>query len=49
MFARRFTVTVTPEMGDRLEEERRRHFLDSIPETIRLILSEHLLSDEHTN
>ena len=44
VFARRFTVTVTPEMGDRLEEERKKRFLDSIPETIRVILSERLSS-----
>jgi hypothetical protein len=44
VFARRFTVTVTSEMADRLEEERKRRLLDSIPETIRLILSERLSS-----
>jgi len=42
VFARRFTVTVTCEMADRLEEERKRRFLDSIPETIRMIVSENL-------
>jgi hypothetical protein len=29
-------------MADRLEEERKRRFLDSIPETISVILSESL-------
>ena len=42
VFARRFTVTITSEMADRLEKERRRRFLDSVPETIRTILSEYL-------
>jgi len=42
VFARRFTVTITSEMADRLEEERKRRFLDSVPETIRTILSEYL-------
>jgi len=42
VFARRFTVTITSQMADRLEEERKRRFLDSIPETISVILSESL-------
>jgi len=46
MFARRFTVTVTSEMADRLEEERRKRFLDSVPETIRMVLSEYLSREE---
>jgi len=29
-------------MANRLEEERKNRFLDSIPETIRMILSEYL-------
>jgi hypothetical protein len=33
---------VAEEMHRRLEEERKRRFLHSIPETIRLILSEYL-------
>ena len=42
LFTRRYTVTVTQEMHRMLDEERKRRFLDSIPETIRMILSEYL-------
>ncbi len=35
---------MTDEMAKRLEEERKRRFLDSVPETIRMIVSEYLLS-----
>jgi hypothetical protein len=35
-------VSVTEEMEKRLEEERKKRLLDSIPETIRMILSEYL-------
>jgi len=42
LFTRRYTVTVTQEMHKMLDEERKRRFLDSIPETIRMILSEYL-------
>ena len=42
IFPRRYTLTVTSEMASRLEEERKRRFLDSIPETVRVILSEYL-------
>jgi len=35
-------LTVTDDMHKRLEEKRKHRFLDSIPETIRMILSEHL-------
>ncbi len=38
----RYTVTVTWDMHKRLEEERERRYLDSIPATIRMILSEYL-------
>jgi len=44
LFTRRYTVTVTQEMHKMLDEERKRRFLDSIPETIRMILSEYLSS-----
>lgn len=37
-------MTVTQEMHKMLDEERKRRFLDSIPETIRMILSEYLSS-----
>jgi len=42
LFTRRYTVTVTQKMHEMLDEERKRRFLDSIPETIRMILSEYL-------
>jgi len=42
LFTRRYTVTVTQEMHKMLDEERKKRFLDSIPETIRMILSEYL-------
>jgi hypothetical protein len=35
-------VSITEEMEKKLEEERKRRLLDSIPETIRVILSEFL-------
>jgi metal-responsive CopG/Arc/MetJ family transcriptional regulator len=35
-------VSITKEMKETLEEERKRRLLDSIPETIRTILSEYL-------
>jgi len=44
LFTRRYTVTVTQKMHEMLDEERKRRFLDSIPETIRMILSEYLSS-----
>jgi metal-responsive CopG/Arc/MetJ family transcriptional regulator len=37
-------VSMTKEMKDALEEERKKRFLDSIPETIRTILSEYLVN-----
>lgn len=37
-----FTLTIPEEMANRLEEERKKRFLDSVPETIRMILSEFL-------
>ncbi|MGA2627599.1 MAG: hypothetical protein ABSF63_11175 [Candidatus Bathyarchaeia archaeon] len=39
---KRFTLTVPEEMANRLEEERKKRLLDSIRETVRTILSEHL-------
>jgi hypothetical protein len=35
-------VSITEEMEKRLEEERKKRLLDSIPETVRVILSEYL-------
>ena len=42
LFSQKYTVTVTEEMHERLEEERKRRLLHSIPETIRMIVSEYL-------
>jgi len=39
-----YTLTITEEMMKRWEEERKNRFLDSVPETIRMILSEYLSS-----
>jgi hypothetical protein len=39
---KRYMVSVTEEMEKCLEEERKKRLLDSIPETIRVILSEYL-------
>jgi hypothetical protein len=38
---KRYTVAITEEMEKRLEEERKKRLLDSIPETVRMILSEY--------
>jgi hypothetical protein len=38
-------VSMTEEMEKKLEEERKRRLLDSIPETVRAILSEHFLKE----
>jgi hypothetical protein len=46
LFSRKYTLTLTEDMHKRLEEERRRRFLHSIPETIRMIVSEYL---SHSN
>jgi metal-responsive CopG/Arc/MetJ family transcriptional regulator len=35
-------VSITKEMKNALEEERKKRLLDSVPETIRMILSEYL-------
>jgi hypothetical protein len=40
---KRYTLAITEEMEKRLEEERKRRLLDSIPETVRMILSEYFL------
>jgi hypothetical protein len=48
LFSTKHTLTVTQDMNKRLEEERKRRYLHSIPETIRLILSEYL-SNQPTN
>jgi hypothetical protein len=44
VLSRKYTLTVTEDMHKRLEEERKRRFLHSISETIRMIVSEYLSS-----
>jgi Arc/MetJ-type ribon-helix-helix transcriptional regulator len=39
---KKYNVSITEEMEKKLEEERKRRLLDSIPETVRMILSEYL-------
>jgi hypothetical protein len=39
---KRYTVAMTEELEAVLEKERKKRMLDSIPETIRVILSEYL-------
>jgi len=38
---KRYMVSITEEMEKKLEEERKKRLVDSIPETIRMILSEY--------
>jgi hypothetical protein len=38
---KRYTLAITEEMAKKLEEERKKRLLDSIPETVRMILSEY--------
>jgi predicted ABC-class ATPase len=38
---KRYTLAITEEMEKMLEKERKKRFLDSIPETVRTILSEY--------
>lgn len=38
---KRYMVSMTEEMEKKLEEERKKRLLDSIPETVRMILSEY--------
>jgi len=42
MAMKRFMLSITGEMEKALEIERRKRMLDSIPETVRVILSEYL-------
>jgi len=39
---KKYNVAITEELESALEKERKKRMLDSIPETIRVILSEHL-------
>jgi hypothetical protein len=47
LFTHRYTLTVPDEMHERLEEERKRRYLNSVPELIRMILSEHLSDSKY--
>ena len=38
---KRYMISVSEEMAKKLEEERQKRLLDTIPETIRMILSEY--------
>jgi hypothetical protein len=40
---KRYMISISDEMAKRLEEERKKRLLDSIPETVRMILSEYFL------
>jgi hypothetical protein len=42
MAMKRFMLSITGEMERALEGERKKRMLDSIPETVRVILSEYL-------
>jgi len=37
----RYTLAITEEMEKKLEEERKKRLLETIPETVRMILSEY--------
>ena len=39
---KKYTLAITEEMEKKLEAERKKRLLDSIPETVRVILSEYL-------
>lgn len=39
---KKYNLSITEEMEKRLEVERKKRLLDSIPETVRVILSEYL-------
>jgi hypothetical protein len=42
MSMKKMTVAITEDMESALEKERKKRLLDTIPETIRMILSEYL-------
>ncbi len=44
MAQKRYMLTMTEEMERKIEAERKKRLLDSIPETVRMILSEYLSS-----
>ena len=39
---KRYTLAITDEMERKLEQERKKRLLETIPETVRVILSEYL-------
>lgn len=41
MAQKRYMLSITEEMENKLEEERKKRLLDSIPETVRMILSDY--------
>ena len=40
--AKKYLLTVTDEMGTKLEKEMKRRMIETVPETVRAILSEYL-------
>ena len=48
MGMKKVTVAVTEDMENALERERKKRLLDSIPETIRMILSDYLSQQVET-
>jgi metal-responsive CopG/Arc/MetJ family transcriptional regulator len=42
----RFTLSISEEMARALEKERKKRMLDSIPETVRVIVSEYLAKSQ---
>ena len=42
MAQKRYMLSITEEMERELEKERKKRLLDSIPETVRMILSDYL-------
>lgn len=42
MMMKKYNVAITEQMEDALEKERKKRMLDSIPETIRYIVSDYL-------
>jgi hypothetical protein len=43
MAQKRYMLSITEEMEKELERERKKRLLDTIPETVRMILSEYLV------
>ncbi len=40
---KKYLLTVTDEMASRLEQEMKRRMIDTVPETVRAILSEYFM------